>query len=353
VIIDHGVSFASLTTLGVGGPALRVLTVDDEDDVLAAIAEADAAGRPLLILGSGSNLVVSDAGFPGDVVRIATRGIEVVDASDCAGVTVSVAAGEPWDELVQRAVAEGWVGIEALSGIPGLAGATPIQNVGAYGQEVAGTIAQVRTYDRQEQRIVTFAADDCGFGYRCSRFKHRDRWVVLSTSFQLRTGTLGAPVGYAELARTLGIEVGERAPLADVRAAVLNLRRGKGMVLDPSDPDTRSAGSFFTNPILDPTAAQRLPDDAPVWPQPDGTVKTSAAWLIERAGFAKGWRSGSAGLSRKHTLAITTVPPAHAGDVVALAQTITAGVRERFGIELMAEPTLVGFDDTILSGGGA
>ena len=196
-----------------------------------------------------------------------------------------MAAGEGWDALVARAVDSGWVGVEALSGIPGSVGATPIQNVGAYGQEVADTLASVRTWDRVDRVQRTFAAADCGFGYRTSRFK-RDpgRFVVLAVTFQLRIGELSEQVRYAELARALGIEVGDRAPATEVRDAVLRLRGGKGMVLDEADHDTWSAGSFFTNPVLDPEAARALPDDAPRWPQPDGSVKTSAAWLIERRG---------------------------------------------------------------------
>jgi UDP-N-acetylmuramate dehydrogenase len=244
-------------------------------------------------------------------------------------------------------VATGWSGVEALSGIPGATGATPVQNVGAYGQEVADTVATVRTWDREDARVRTFAASDCAFSYRHSRFKAErfrggPRYVVLEVTFQLRIADLSAPVRYTELARALGVEVGERAPLADVRAAVLRLRGGKGMVLDSADPDTWSAGSFFTNPILDRASAEALPADAPRWPAGDGLVKISAAWLIEHAGFGKGFGlPGPASLSTKHSLAVTNRGTASAGDVLALARRVRDGVRERFGVELVPEPVLV------------
>jgi UDP-N-acetylmuramate dehydrogenase len=237
-------------------------------------------------------------------------------------------------------VERGWVGVEALAGIPGLVGATPIQNVGAYGQEVAQTVAQVRVWDRVLRGVRTFANADCGFGYRTSRFKaDPGRHVVLDVTFQLRQGSLGAPVQYAELAGTLGVELGQRAPLADVRAAVLGLRRSKGMVLDPDDHDTWSAGSFFTNPVVD---AAELPDGAPAWPQPGGRVKTSAAWLIERAGFHKGYGAGPVGLSTKHTLALTNRGGATTEQLLALAREVRDGVEAAHGIRLVNEPVLVG-----------
>lgn len=346
--IDKDVRLSSLTTLGVGGSAKQLITVDTEAELIAAVVDADENSRSVLLIGGGSNLVVSDDRFDGDVVRIATQGIDVVDASDCAGVTVTVAAGEPWDDLVAQAVTQGWAGVEALSGIPGLTGATPIQNVGAYGQEVSQTIAQVRVYDRMTKEVTTVAATDCGFGYRMSRFKHDPRWIVLSATFQFRAGTLGSPIAYAELARALDVTEGERAPLADVRDAVLALRRSKAMVIDVDDPDTRSAGSFFTNPVLSVAAADALPAEAPRWTHTDGRIKTSAAWLIEQAGFVKGYRLDSAGLSSKHTLAITTSSPAKAEDVITLARHIRSTVFDRFGIHLVAEPVLVGFPDDVL-----
>jgi UDP-N-acetylmuramate dehydrogenase len=335
---------ADLTTLRVGGPAARLVEAHDEASLVEAVTAADAAGEPLLLVAGGSNLLVSDEGFDGTVVVVRSRGVRVESADDCSGATVTVAAGEPWDDLVARAVAEGWTGVEALSGIPGSTGATPIQNVGAYGQEVAQTVARVRVYDRVLRGVRTFAAADCAFGYRSSRFKaDPGRHVVLDVTFQLPLGDLGAPVAYAELARTLGVEVGQRAPVAAVREAVLGLRRGKGMVLDAADHDTWSAGSFFTNPVLPDASA--LPDDAPRWPADRGQVKTSAAWLIQHAGFERGHGlPGPAALSTKHTLAVTNRGAASAADLLALAREVRDGVRDRFGIELVNEPVLVGVE---------
>jgi len=331
------------TTLHLGGPAAEFFVAETEDALVQAVSSADAAGTPVLVLGGGSNLVVADAGFAGRAVRIATRGITVSDASQCAGVSVTVAAGEPWDDFVAHAVAQGWVGVEALSGIPGLVGASPIQNVGAYGQEVAETLASVRVWDRVLRGIRTFANAECLFGYRHSRFKaDPTRHVVLSVEFQFPTGDLGAPVKYAELARTLGVDPGRRAPMSVVRETVLGLRRGKGMVLDPDDHDTWSAGSFFTNPMLAPDAADALPADAPRWPQADGTVKTSAAWLIDHAGFGKGYGNERVTLSTKHPLALTNRGSATTADLVALAREVRDGVEAKFGIRLVNEPVLVG-----------
>jgi UDP-N-acetylmuramate dehydrogenase len=330
------------TTLRLGGPAARAVSPDSSDELVAAVSEADAAGEQVLLVAGGSNLVVADDGFPGLVVEVATRGVQA-EAGSCGGALVTVAAGESWDDLVARAVAEEWIGVEALAGIPGSVGATPVQNVGAYGQEVADTIARVRAYDRREGRVRTLAGAECGFAYRWSRFKAEpERWVVLDVTFQLRLGSLGAPVRYAELSRTLGVEVGARAPAADVRTAVLALRRGKGMVLDDTDPDTWSAGSFFTNPVV---PAEEVPEGAPAWPQDDG-VKTSAAWLIEQAGFGKGYgldRDGArVGLSTKHTLALTNRGGATTEELLALAREIRDEVARRFGITLVNEPMLVG-----------
>ena len=336
---------ADHTTLRLGGPAARWVRATTDDELVAAVGEADAAGEPVLVLGGGSNLVVSDEGFAGTVVEIATRGVTSdVDNDDasCGGVLVTVAAGESWDDLVAQAVEREWIGVEALSGIPGSVGATPIQNVGAYGQEVSQTIASVRVWDRKLRGLRTFANADCGFGYRTSRFKaDPGRHVVLSVTFQFRQGDLGEPVAYAELARTLRVDPGARAPLADVRRAVLGLRAGKGMVLDPADHDTWSAGSFFTNPVVPPDA---VPDGAPAWPQPDGLVKTSAAWLIEQAGFAKGHGTDRAALSGKHPLALTNRGGATTADLLALAREVRGGVEEAFGIRLVNEPVLVGVE---------
>ena len=346
---DSSARLCDHTTLRLGGPAAEWVVASSEVELIEGVVAADIAGDQVLVLGGGSNLIVADEGFDGTVVEVATRGIVAdtepndsgIDAPTCGGAMVTVAAGERWDDVVAQAVERGWVGLEALSGIPGSAGATPIQNVGAYGQDVSQTIAQVRVWDRVLRGVRTFAAADCHFGYRSSRFKaDPGRHVVLAVTFQLRIGTLSAPIAYAELARTLGVEIGDRAPLADVREAVLNLRRGKGMVLDPADHDTWSAGSFFTNPVVD---ADRVPEGAPAWPQEDGTVKTSAAWLIEHAGFGKGYPGeGPVRLSSKHTLALTNRGGATTADLLSLAREIRDGVRKEFGIDLVNEPVAVG-----------
>jgi UDP-N-acetylmuramate dehydrogenase len=336
-----GTRLSTLTTLRVGGPATRLIEVISPAEIAWNATECDRREEPFLVLGGGSNLLVADEGFDGTVARIASRGVRARRAGD-EEVLVSVEAGEPWDDLVARAVDEGWVGIEALSGIPGSTGATPIQNVGAYGQEIADVCASVRTYDRARARWQTFAPEECGFAYRDSLFKQSRRYVVTGVQLRLGVGKLGAPVRYAELARSLGVEVGERAPLGEVREAVLALRRSKGMVLDDADHDTWSAGSFFTNPLLSAEQAAALPAGAPRYPQPDGRVKTSAAWLIEHAGFAKGHGDGPARLSTKHTLALTNRGAARAADLLALAREVRAGVEAAYGIHLEHEPVLVG-----------
>ncbi|MCW2994215.1 MAG: UDP-N-acetylmuramate dehydrogenase [Conexibacter sp.] len=312
------------TTLRLGGPAGRVVEARTDDELIAA------TGDDVLLLAGGSNVVIGDAGFPGTVVRILTRGVAR------EGDVLHVAAGEPWDDLVAHAVAEGLAGIECLSGIPGSVGATPIQNVGAYGQEVSDTIISVRVLDRRSGEVVDLAPAACGFGYRDSMFKRSPgAFVVLGVSFALRAGGAPEPIRYAELAAA----VGEEATLGQVREAVLALRRSKGMVLDPTDPDTRSAGSFFTNPILDPAA---LPDGAPAFPQADGRVKTSAAWLIQRAGFAKGHGNPDGiAISSKHVLALTNRGHGTTAELLALAREIQDGVQAAFGVRLEPEPVLV------------
>jgi UDP-N-acetylmuramate dehydrogenase len=273
---------------------------------------------------------------------VATRGLKV-DQSACAGAYVTVAAGEVTDDLVATAVEREWVGLEALSGIPGLVGGTPVQNVGAYGVEASDVIARVRTFDRRLGQIKTLFPDDCGFGYRTSLFKQTpDRYVVLAVDFQLRLGPRSEPIRYADLAAHLGVELGERAPLADVRRAVLEVRRSRGMVADEADHDTWSAGSFFTNPTVAPDQAATLPADAPRHPQADGSVKLSAAWLIEHAGFAKGHARGGAALSSHHVLSLTNRGDATADDVVALAREVRDGVERAWGVRLAVEPTVVG-----------
>lgn len=357
----HPAALARLTTMRVGGPPADLVRAPTQTEVVEAVTETDRRGDPLLLLGGGSNLVVADAGFPGTVVHVLTRGVTVEPADAGGGVLVRVAAGEPWDDLVDRAVGERWSGIEALSGIPGSTGATPVQNVGAYGQEVAQTIAEVRVWDRDRAAVRTLAAAELGFGYRHSRLKGSmlgtggttPRMVVLDVLFRLQASPWSQPVAYADLARVLGVEVGERVPLADARDAVLDQRRRRGMVLDAADHDTWSCGSFFTNPRLAPGAfaaveariADRLGRDVspPRYPSDGDTVKTSAAWLIERAGFAKGHGlPGPASLSTKHTLALTNRGGATASDVVALARQVRDGVETAFGVRLVNEPMLVG-----------
>ena len=333
---------AELTTLRLGGPAPAVIEATTEDALIDAVRVADEAADPMLLVAGGSNLVVADEGVEGTVIRVLTQGV-AVDMDACSGAMVTVQAGETWDAIVARAVDQQWIGVEALSGIPGSVGATPIQNVGAYGQEVAQTVASVRVFDRYDRAVRTLAADDCGFTYRSSRFKVQPhRFVVLSVSFQLPLGDLGAPIAYAELARTLGVEIGARPPAADVREAVLELRRSKGMVLDADDHDTWSAGSFFTNPILPADQAATLPADAPRFPQADGSVKTSAAWLIEKAGFSRGHGTGRVSLSTKHTLALTNRGGATTEELLTLAREVRDGVHTAFGITLVPEPVLVG-----------
>ncbi|WFB07982.1 UDP-N-acetylmuramate dehydrogenase [Streptomyces sp. LX-29] len=344
----HDAPLAPLTTFRLGGPATRLITATTDDDVIAVVREADAAGTPLLIIGGGSNLVISDKGFAGTALRIATTGFTL------DGTQLELAAGENWPEAVARTVEAGLAGIECLAGIPGSAGATPIQNVGAYGQEVSATITEVVAYDRRADEVVTIPNADCGFGYRHSRFKDDPtRFVVLRVRFALEDADgLSAPIKYGETARVLGVEVGDRVPAATARETVLKLRAGKGMVLDPEDHDTWSAGSFFTNPILSEVehaaflgrVAERLgPDVAPpAFPAGDGHIKTSAAWLIDKAGFTKGYGDGPARISGKHTLALTNRGRATTEDLLTLAREVRDGVHAAFGVTLVNEPVTVG-----------
>lgn len=353
---EHDVALAAHTTMRVGGRAARLVTAETSDELVDAVREVDDADEPLLVMGGGSNLVISDDGFDGTVVRIATEGVTVESADLCGGVMVRVAAGAVWDDVVAQAVAEGWSGVEALSGIPGSAGATPIQNVGAYGQEVAQTIASVRLYDRQHQAVRTFSNLDCAFTYRHSLFKAHPRYVVLDVLFQLIPSDLSQPIAYADLAKQLGVGTGDRVPLAEAREGVLQQRRNRGMVLDAEDYDTWSCGSFFTNPILsaerfaalERAALERLGPDGPTPPRfadPDGNVKTSAAWLIDKAGFGKGYGlPGPAALSTKHSLAVTNRGTATAKDIAALAREIRDGVQQAFGITLVNEPVFIGHE---------
>ncbi|WP_077490595.1 UDP-N-acetylmuramate dehydrogenase [Sinomonas mesophila] len=347
---------SSLTTSEVGGPAARYEEARTEAEIIDAVRTADAAGEPLLIIAGGSNLVVSDDGYPGTVLKIASEGLAVETADTCGGACLTVQAGHVWDDVVDYAVRHAFSGLEALSGIPGSTGATPVQNVGAYGADVSQTIWQVRTWDRQAGAVKTFVPGELRFSYRDSLLKQTTvegspRYVVLSVSFQLPLGRTSAPVRYAELARALGIEQGERASALEVRREVLRLRASKGMVLDPADRDTFSTGSFFTNPVLSEADAAALPEGAPRYPAGEGLVKTSAAWLIERAGFPKGYglapdsvTGGRASLSTKHTLALTNRGDASAKDLLALARDVRDGVRREFGIELHNEPLLIGLE---------
>ena len=342
---------APLTTFRLGGPARRLVTATTDDEIVETVRAADAAGEPLLVIGGGSNLVIGDKGFDGTALRIATTG-HTLD-----GTRLDVAAGEVWTDLVSTTVLEyGLAGIEFLAGIPGSVGATPVQNVGAYGAEVANTITEVVAYDRTARETVTLANADCRFSYRNSVFKAQpDRYVVLRVGFALEDAQgQSIPVRYAEVARTLGVEQGERTGLRTARETVLSLRAGKGMVLDPQDHDTWSAGSFFTNPVLDPQQRAaflaRVQDllgptvEPPLFPAPDDGSKTSAAWLIDKAGFTKGYGTGPARLSGKHTLALTNRGQATTEDLLALAREVRDGVHAAFGVSLVNEPVLVGVE---------
>jgi UDP-N-acetylmuramate dehydrogenase len=365
----NATSLAGYTTLGVGGPARDFVSADTERSLIGAMRSADKAGEPVLLLGGGSNLVIADAGFPGTVIHVNTRGLTFVDVGDGA-VHVTVAAGADWDDVVAAVVGEGLAGLEPLSGIPGRAGATPIQNVGAYGREVAEVITEVRVYDRQDDQIRIIPNEGCRFSYRTSLFKSgrpealvslpgnrrsqpagQPRYVVLDVTFRLVRQSLSAPVKYAELASELGIELGEQAAVGEVRAAVIKIRSRKGMVLNPGDPDTHSAGSFFTNPVItaeefagvETAAAARGAGQVPHYPAGDGMVKVPAAWLIEHSGFAKGYGApGPARVSSKHTLALVNAGEATTADLLALAREIVSGVQAAYGVTLTPEPILIG-----------
>jgi UDP-N-acetylmuramate dehydrogenase len=339
------VPLAPLCTLGVGGPARWYAEATSVEDVASAARWAAECGHEMLVLGGGSNLVIADEGVNALVLRMAIRGVEWTPSD--AGCRVTAGAGEPWDDLVASAVAGGWSGIECLSGIPGRVGGTPIQNVGAYGQEVADTIENVTAFDRSLGHVVTVPAAECGFAYRTSRFKTGDRarFVICAVTFGLRqTPTV---VTYPDLVAALDAAGVTTPTLADVREAVLRVRRRKGMVVDPADTDTRSVGSFFTNPVVAVSVRDRVGQIAgqsvPAYAQADGRVKIPAAWLIERAGFARGARDGRAGISHKHPLALVNAGGASARDILRLAVRIKRTVRDRFGVSLAAEPVCVGF----------
>ena len=340
---------ADLTTLRVGGEARELLSPVTTEELVTAAREVWASGEPWLALGGGSNLVVADDGFDGTVIRVLTRGIERLEEP----TILRVAAGEPWDVVVAHAVESGLSGIEALSGIPGSAGAAPSQNIGAYGQELSDALDSIEFLDAETGERQRLAASELELGYRTSAFKDSParagrRGIVLSLDLRLEANTLSAPVAYDQLAAALGVALGERAPLADARAAVLRLRASKGMVLDPADPDSVSAGSFFTNPIVGENFARRLPEGAPQWildpDAPESPVKLSAAWLIERAGIRRGFSlpGSRAAISSKHTLALVNRGGASADDVIELARYVHLRVLNEFGVRLQPEPRLVG-----------
>jgi len=341
--VRHGVAMAELTTLRAGGPARTVLRCTSTAAVVAAVRELDGAGEPVLVLGGGSNLLVADAGFDGTVVHVATTATQLAAGGDL----VRIEAGADWDGVVAATVAAGHGGLECLSGIPGSAGATPVQNVGAYGAEIASALHRVQLLDRASGAVRWVAPEELALGYRTSALKHTDVAVVLAVELRLRPDGLSAPLTYRELTSTLGAEAGQRLPAAQVRAAVLSLRRGKGMVLDPENHDSWSAGSFFTNPVLDEDALHRVVartgPEVPQYPAPDGT-KLSAGWLIERAGFVRGYPGpdAPARLSTKHTLALTNRGCASAAELLDLARTVREGVYRAFGVLLEPEPVLVG-----------
>lgn len=332
-------TLADFTTLRVGGPATKIIHAQTEAELIAAVSEADAAKTPLLILGGGSNTLVSDDGFNGTVIKVETTGNSYeIDA--CSGGMLHVAAGVDWDEFVLFTMEKGLANLESLSGIPGTVGASPIQNIGAYGHDVSEVIARVRTYDRDAQSIRTFTAEECTFTYRSSLFKESgDRYLILDVTFHLRRGEQSLPIAYPELARELGVRIGDRAPITEVRDAVLALRSKKGMLLGMG---INSAGSFFTNPLVSQSVAATLPVDAPAWPQEDGLVKLSAAWLLEASGIQKGQRHGGAAISSHHVLALINEASATSQEICELAQIARDAVKKRFGITLEPEVRLIG-----------
>jgi len=343
----ENVSLASLCTMGVGGPARHFLEATNESDVLHALEWAERRDVSVHALGGGSNVLIADEGVDGLVVKIGTRG--VTERRIGASVEVTVAAGEPWDAFVRTTVERGLAGIECLSGIPGLVGATPIQNVGAYGQEVAETVSAVHAVDRRRGAVVTLSPSECGFSYRNSALKgtRPPRYIVLAVSFRLEQG--GAPaLRYPDVVKDLEGKSVTAPSVADVRRSVLAIRRAKSMVLDPADPNRRTCGSFFLNPIVTLTELESIGRSAggelsmPRWPEREGRVKLSAAWLIEHAGFERGRPDGPVGLSTRHTLAIVCRDGARARDVVEFARKVRARVEERWGVRLVQEPDFWG-----------
>ena len=328
------------TSLRVGGPAKNFVEAHNEEEIIAALVAA--GDSPVLILGGGTNVLISDAGFAGTVIHI-TNSALVSEVDACSGATLTIGAGENWDDFVALTIERGFAGLETLSGIPGTVGAAPIQNIGAYGHEVSEFISRVRTYDRVAKAIKTFTNQECEFEYRSSIFKRNPgQFIILEVQFQIRIGDFSDPITYLELAKKLDTQMGEKAPVHQVREAVLELRASKGMLLSPEDRDSWSAGSFFTNPIVSQQEADKLPNAAPKWPLIDGQVKISAAWLIENAGMHKGDEVGGARISTKHVLALTNAGDATATDLIELAKSAQAKVYEKFGIKLEPEVNLVG-----------
>ena len=328
------------TSLRVGGPAKNFVEAHNEEEIIAALVAA--GDSPVLILGGGTNVLISDAGFAGTVIHI-TNSALVAEVDACSGATLTIGAGENWDDFVALTIERGFAALETLSGIPGTVGAAPIQNIGAYGHEVSEFITRVRTYDRVAKAIRTFTNQECEFEYRSSIFKKNPgQFIILEVQFQIRIGDSSDPITYLELAKKLDIQMGEKAPTQQVRHTVLELRASKGMLLLPEDRDSWSAGSFFTNPIVSQQEADKLPNAAPKWPLIDGQVKISAAWLIENAGMHKGDEVGGARISTKHVLALTNAGDATATDLIELAKTAQAKVYEKFGIKLEPEVNLVG-----------
>ena len=353
MLIEENKPLAPFTTFGIGGPARWFAEAASEDEIVEATAWAKERGVALFVLGGGSNLLVSDAGFNGLVLRVGLRGITAIDEPGAR--TYQVVAGESWEHFVQFSTQADCAGVECLAGIPGTVGGTPVQNVGAYGQEVASAIARVRAFDLKTRAFVEFAAAECGFAYRRSRFNtlDRGRYIVTCVDFRLTPG--GAPtVRYADLQRALAEAQaeGKEATLAEVAAQVRRVRQLKGMLLVEGDPDCRSAGSFFKNPVVGEEQLKQIaavsakePPRFPAGPEPEslGKVKLPAAWLIEQSGFSKGYALGAAAVSSRHTLALTNRGGATAAEVLALAGEIAAAVEARFGIRLEMEPVMVGF----------
>jgi len=343
--IERNVPLGPMTTLGVGGPAAYFTRIKEEREIEEALAFADARRLPVFVLGGGSNVVVSDAGFDGLVIQVALKGLSFEELGSGV-IRVAAAAGEDWDAFVRECVKRDLAGVECLSGIPGFVGGTPVQNVGAYGQEVSETIWTVRCFDRTERRFINMSNAECGFAYRTSIFNtsERDRYVVTAVTYDLKLG--GIPrVTYKDLKERFA---GREPTLAEAREGVLAIRRAKSMVIDPADPNSRSAGSFFKNPIISMDNLRKVAELAgaesvPSFPAGDGRVKVPAAWLIERAGFRKGYRLGQAGISANHSLAIVNCGGATAMEIIALKGEIQTAVEARFGISLQPEPIFIGF----------